>query len=251
MPRTSFDPRVHGFAFPNRWTLEDEERQQLDRIFVDYFTRRDFLGPVGDLVIPLGVRALRKQLESHLSPGYGLCGGMCFVALDHYMAGLPLPRGQNADDHPAPVSHLRTAIWERQLDSLVSDASRFLAWLVTLNYIPSAWPLQGGAAWLLAHSMEEWRRLKASVDVGRPVPIGLVRDTKHVYDNHQVLATGYDQADGTHGTIYLYDPNCPDQESTIRVEFGPLLLNGQESCGALAPLRGFFCETYIPRDPIG
>ena len=91
--------------------------------------------------------------------------------------------------------------------------------------------------------------MKTSVDAGRPVPIGLVRDARNVYENHQVLAIGYDEVDGTQRTIYLYDPNCPDRESTIRIHFGEQPLDGRESCGVAAVLRGFFCETYAPADP--
>ena len=80
------------------------------------------------------------------------------------------------------------------------------------------------------------------------MPIGLVRDAGNVYDNHQVLAIGYDEdADG--GMIYLYDPNCPDLESTIHITFGEHQLTGEESCGSSPVLLGFFCESYKPLDP--
>jgi hypothetical protein len=126
-----------------------------------------------------------------------------------------------------------------------------MAWLIALNYIPPAWPFRGGPAWLLARSKQEWRKLKASVDAGDPVPIGLVRDTKNVYDNHQVLAVGYDEADEAHGTIYLYDPNYPGSVSTISIEFGEQLLNGREDRDPAVRLRGFFCEAYTFSDPAG
>ena len=133
--------------------------------------------------------------------------------------------------------------------SIFRDGARFMAWLICLNYVPPAWPFWGGPAGLLARSKKEWQRLKTSVDAGQPVPIGLVRDARNVYDNHQVLAIGYDEGDGAQRTIYLYDPNCPDRESTVRIHFGEQLLDGRESCGVTAPLRGFFCETYAPADP--
>ncbi|MDY6876741.1 MAG: hypothetical protein SWK90_11145 [Chloroflexota bacterium] len=250
MPRTTFDPRVHGFAFGNTWALDEAEQQHLSNYFAASLTRRNSPGPVGGFLTSLGMRALRNPLESHLAPGYGLCGGMCFLALDFYKAGLPVPRGRDANDQPAPGTHLRHYIWKRQIDSIVSDGARFLAWLFFLNYVPPAWPFRGRTAWLLARSKEEWKTLKASVDVGAPVPIGLVRDAKNVYENHQVLAIGYDEADEAHGRIYLYDPNCPGQVSTISIEFGEQLLDGQETCGAIAPLRGFFCESYTFSDPV-
>ncbi|RLC89580.1 MAG: hypothetical protein DRI79_06515 [Chloroflexi bacterium] len=252
--RTAFDAQVHGFAFVNWWVLDEVERQRLYDTFAAYLTKGAILGaaafgPIGALLIPRAILALRNRMERDLAQGYGLCGGMCFTTLDFYKAGLPLPRGQDVNDQPAPGTPLRSYIWKRQVESLVSDGARFLAWLIALNYVSPAWPLHGGTAWLLAQSKEEWRKLKASIDAGDPVPIGLVRDTKNVFDNHQVLAIGYDEEDEAHGTLYLYDPNCPDRLSIISIEFGERLLDGRESCDAPAPLRGFFCENYSFSDP--
>ncbi len=249
MPRTGFDPQVHGFAFANHWRLTDEGRQRLPEVFDTYVARRRILGVVGLHLGSLGLRLLRSKLEGHLAPHYGLCGGMCFAALDFYRAALPLPRGRGADDQPEPGTWLYRYIWHRQLDSLVSDAMRFLVWLIVLSYVPAAWPFRGGAAWLLARSRREWRKLKASLDAGEPVPIGLVRDTRNVYENHQVLALGYDEIDQAHIAIALYDPNCPGGASTLSIEFGERSLDGREGCGAEAPLRGFFCEAYTPFNP--
>ena len=255
MTRTAFKSQMHGFAFENRWEFDDDEREQLHETFANYLKWGIILGaaafgPAGAIFIPRGIRALRDVMGSHLAPGYGLCGGMCFAALDFYhRTDFPIPRGQHRDDRPAPRTPLRSYIWKRQLASLVSDGARFLAWVIVLNYVPPVWPFRGGTRWLLARSKEEWRKLKASVDGGKPVPIGLVRDTKNIYDNHQVLAIGYDEADETHGTIYLYDPNCPDEVSTIKIKFGEQLLDGQEDCPTRAPLRGFFCEAYTPCEP--
>jgi hypothetical protein len=249
--RTGFDPRVHGFAFANRWIFDEVERRDLPNQFATHLIRRGLLGPLGPFLIPLAVRLLRGSLERHLAPGYGLCGGMCFAALDFYRAGLPLPRGAGPDDHPPSGTRLRSYLWQRQLDSLVDDGARFVAWPVRLNYVPRLWPLRGGLAWLLARSREEWRKLRAGLDAGAPVPIGLVRETGNVYDNHQVLAIGYEETDEAHGAAYVYDPNCPDVESVIHLDFGARSLHGRESCGQGPPLRGFFCETYAPQDPAG
>jgi len=252
--RTAFESQVHGFAFVNRWEFDDDEREQLHKTFANYLKWGTILGAAafglpGAIFIPRGIRALRDMMESHLAPAYGLCGGMCFTALDFHKAGIPLPRGQHRDDRPATGTSLRSYIWKRQVESLVRDGASFLAWLIALNHIPQSWPFGGGTSWLLARSKEEWKKLKASVDAGEPIPVGLVRDTKNVYDNHQVLAIGYDEADEAHGTIHLYDPNCPDEVSTISIEFGEQLLDGRETCDPSVRLRGFFCETYTPCDP--
>ena len=82
------------------------------------------------------------------------------------------------------------------------------------------------------------------------MPIGLVRDSKNVYDDHQVLAIGYGK-DEDGDLIYVYDPNCPNKESTIHITFDKPYLSGKESCSSpkTPPLRGFFCETYVPHEP--
>ena len=262
MTRTSFDPKKHGFAFINWWEFDADERERLHETFANYLKWGVIVGAAafglpGTLFAILGVRALRKTMESHLAPTFGLCGGMCFAALDFYhthKAGRPSLREQYPGGLPDTGEELRSYIWKRQLDSLVSleslpgDGARFLAWVIALNHIPRGWPFRGGPAWLLAQSKEEWPKLKRSLDQGEPMPIGLVRDAGNVYDNHQVLAIGYDEdADG--GTIYLYDPNCPDVESAIHITFGEHQLTGEESCGSSPVLLGFFCENYKPLDP--
>lgn len=254
MTWTAFDPQRHGFAFENRWEFKEEEWWPLRELFSDYLKwgvlfQEAAFGLTRAPFLPFGIRALRGKMESTSTPVYGLCGGMCFTALDFYKAGLPLPRGQHRNDRPASGTSLRRYIWKRQLESLVIDGTRFLAWLIVLSHVPLAWPFRGGPAWLLARSKEEWKKLKASLEAGEPVPIVLVRATESVFDYHQVLAIGYDEAETVHGTIYLYDPNCPDEVSTIEIEFGEQLLDGQEGCDPSMVLRGFFCEVYTFSDP--
>jgi len=245
---------MHGFAFVNFWVLDEEARRQLHETFARYLRLSIILGAAafglpGALLVPRAIRTLRDKLERDMARGYGLCGGMCFTVLDFYKAGLPLPRGKHAGDQPAGGTRLRDYIWQRQMDSLMPDASRFLAWLIILNHIPASWPFKGGPAWLLARSEREWQRVKASLDTGEPIPIGLVRETSNVFDNHQVLAIGYEERGKDQATLFVYDPNCPDQVSAISLTFGERMLHGQQSCGDVPPLRGLFCQTYKPRDP--
>ena len=248
--RTAFDPQGQGFAFANTWHLDEAERQYLGQDFTRYFLQRGTLGPLGPLVVPRVVRLVRGIVERHLGSTYGLCGGMVFAALDFHHAGLPLPRGQHAYDQPAPGTPLRRFIWRRQMDTLLQDALRFIAWTALLTRVPQRRPFDSGPSRLLARSRPQWRKLIAALDAGQPVPLGLVRDARNVFENHQVLAVGYEQLHERHATLFLYDPNCPDRESTIALEFGEQQLDGRESCPAQAPpLRGFFCEAYTPADP--
>jgi hypothetical protein len=249
MVKTTFDPQAHGFAFTNAWGFEQLERQRLRDLSASYLRWSTILGAAafglaGGALIPLGLIALRKKVEDGLGQGYGLCGGMCFAALDAYLASAPLQRGTHAHDHPAAGTPLRGYLWKRQIQSLSNDLPRFLAWLILLNYVPSSWPFKGGRGRLAAMSEREWDKLRCQLDAGRPVPLGLVRDTKNVFENHQVLATGYNQEGTRHGTIHVYDPNCPNVDSTIHLSFDQGQPVFEESCTASMPLRGFFCETY-------
>jgi hypothetical protein len=195
---------------------------------------------------------VQPGLEKSLGQVFGLCGGMAFAALDFHRAGLLAIDGQKAAVPPAPGTPLRRYIWRRQLDSLVGDALRFVSWAVTLNHVPTMGPIRGGAEALLARTRREWERLKAQLDAGHPMPIGLVRDVKELFQNHQVLALGYEEADVAHGTIYVYDPNCPGREALIQLTFGERALEGRENCSPDGPpVRGFFCEAYRPVDPQG
>jgi hypothetical protein len=255
MPRTAFDPKTHGFAFVNSWQFDDTERERLRDIFSEYLKWGTILGAAsfglgGALLALLGILALRNKIEKELAQGYGLCGGMAFTALDYYLASVPLPRGEHARDRPAGGTPLRSYLWKRQIDSLVKDLDRFLAWLIFLHYIPSFWPFGGGADWLLNRSHQEWQELQAKLDTGVPVPLGLVRHTTSVFENHQVLAIGY-EAGESEGTIWLYEPNYPDREPTIHLEFDAQarLIRLDESHTPSPGLRGFFCEVYTPLDP--
>ena len=250
LQHTAFDPQRKGFAFPNTFHLDEAERRYLGQDLTTYFLRRGALGPLGPLVVPRVVKLVRSRVERHLGSVYGLCGGMVFAALDFHYAGLGLPRGRHAHDQPAPGTPLRRFIWRRQLDTLLNDALRFVTWTALLTRVGQRCPFGGGPSRLLARSRKEWRRLTTALDAGQPAPIGLVRDARNVFENHQVLAVGYEQLDERHATLFLYDPNCPGQEASIALEFGEHMLDGRESCPAHAPpLRGFFCEAYTPVDP--
>lgn len=60
---------------------------------------------------------------------YGLCGGMCFSALDHYHAGLPIPPQTR---RPKFSTDLFNALVNRQLDSMEIPKGilRVLEWMI-------------------------------------------------------------------------------------------------------------------------
>jgi len=259
MAMTNFDPKVNGFPFVNSWDFDEVEREQFRSIIEQRLSRlREQGGAVfGRFAAVLARRAIvpiRDRLEDGLEMGYGLCGGMSYAALDFFRTGARPPwdadsTGIQFGVQPASGTRLRGYLWKRQLRSFFKDLDRFLVWMIWLKFMPWGWPFRGGPGWLTRASKAEWAKLKASIDAGNPIPLGLVRDSVSVFDNHQVLAIGYDEEDEDHGTIYLYDPNCPGRQSTIRVGFVSTVLDAEESCPGPQPLRGFFCEEYEPEEP--
>jgi hypothetical protein len=250
MSQTGFDPGQHGFAFGNSFSFDETERRLLRSTFARYLALSPVIGvvgmgPLGGLVAPIGVLVLRRAIASGLAEGYGLCGGMAFAALDAYQDAVTLP--QDAD-RPRPGGALRRYLWKRQIDSFARNLGRFLYWIALLHYLPARKPFRGGPAGLLARSQAEWAKLQGRLDQGQPVPLGLVRDTKNVFADHQVLAIGYEVEGEDVGTVHVYDPNCPGRVSQIEVAFSGEEAGLLERCAGGAALRGFFCEAYRPVD---
>jgi hypothetical protein len=155
----------------------------------------------------------------------GLCGGMAFAARDYFQAGRPPP----AEDVPPSEGPLYEYLVRRLFDSFglplgpvrylelmhpaLSDGETFLS---LLRLAPH------GRTWRLVR--EEWPRIRADIDAGRPCPLGLVRvkstDPFDLKENHQVLAYGYD-VEGPWVTLLVYDPNLPGRDdATISFDTG-------------------------------
>jgi hypothetical protein len=195
---TGFLPSKHGFPFPN-W----------------FAPGRRVLGPVR-------------------YPGGGVCGGMVFTALDHFLAGAPLPAGDPDDLLP----HL----WRRLLASwnLPFGVLRYYDWQrrpqQRVNELTAA----------------EWPRIKACLDAGLPAPLGLVQadgwHPRRLPLHHQALAVGY-ELDGDAVTLGCYDPNWPgDDTLTLAVD---LTAARPPAGGHAGPdLRGLFLTEYRRAEPV-
>jgi hypothetical protein len=150
---------------------------------------------------------------NHVSPGIvtkGLCGGMAMSALDYWRARIAIPTHTasdfDVDGVPTDGSKMCTYIYNRQIDSLFTSLS-VSRWIV----FPWADTPENYHKWA---TQDEFEVVKKQIDMGRPALLGLW-EMQHSFPplGHQVLCYGYDTSTIT---LFLYDPNLPDQEATLR-----------------------------------
>jgi hypothetical protein len=221
-----FLPSTHGFSFPNAW-------------------------PPGPTI---RVRGLDPRRFGFGDASAGLCGGMVMTVRDLYEAGLTASgRAQPENGSPA-----FDAIVRRQVQSL--DWLRVpLRYYDLMAFRPD--PPAGPAALLrrepprVASVAREWPRIRAELDAGHPVPLGLIRVASvspwDLPKNHQVLAWAYDAADdGSRITIRIYDPNHPGRDDVALVaaidpdDGRPLRDRVRLAQSTGEPLLGFFAQPY-------
>jgi len=161
---------------------------------------------------------------------YGLCGGMCFGALDYYARGSRVPDG---GEPPALGSPLYRFLVRRQVDSLSHPTvlPRIAGWMLAGAERVRRWTLE-----------RQLPRVLLAIDAGEPVVMVVLRETgiRDPTRNHQVVAIGY-SLDAGRLSILLYEPNHPLQEHAITV--------GDTGVGALAQTTGeavigFFVQRY-------
>jgi hypothetical protein len=172
----------------------------------------------------------------------GLCGGMVFAALDYWQAGRKPP-----EQRPAPGTPLYRFIVRRLVVSwhLPTGVARYYRWMTRSDADLARRSLAG-----------HWPRLRASLDDGFPVPLGVVtvagRDPLRLGANHQVLAYAY-TAEPSAVTLHVYDPNRGPADGAC-VRFGTALGSGAmfgHNLGISLPVRGFFVTGYRPAHPPG
>ena len=147
----------------------------------------------------------------------GLCGGMCYSALDYYFHRMPVPSQRYM---PSPAHALHSYLFRRQRTSVLDNADKW----AELKLNPGGardreffnWGLQVGSGRL--------GELRRNIDAGQPVVIGLLGmgNTK----SHQVVAIAYDLG-RYYGDlsrypedvrIVVYDPNYPRTSKTLRAD---------------------------------
>jgi hypothetical protein len=209
---TEFNPKVHGFKFVNRFQVPFSVMFPLP-----------FVSPIDlDKVI------------------YGLCGGMCFGALDFYRAGKPVPPVNKVDEIN---NRFLLYLWDRQLDSLkLTAVLKVMEWMLIED---------STAAGRIAQ--REIPKVKRRIDKGEPAVLALIRakGVSSPTQNHQVMVVGYDYDMETKDLVFqLYDPNHPGKSPTLEMN----LLKPSHSLGLTQStgekLRGFFVLDYRPQIPV-
>ncbi len=182
-------------------------------------------------------------LAAPLSPDFGLGGGMCWAALDRYLADRQLPA---LLERPRAGEPLYMELVQRQANTLANAGwAKLTEWQrrpdVGARFRP-------GVAEL---TRREWRRVKRRLDRGLPVLLFVIRARgpfANPSENRQVLAYRY-QVDGGRLTLWVYDPLRPGSDG---VRLGMNLsrrLPLDASFGERETVRGFFAVPYDRQAP--
>jgi hypothetical protein len=207
MPKADFEPGRDGFHYPNA--------------FVNVIAKLPGFG-----TIETG----------------GRCGGMAYAALDYWFNGrLPIP-ATNA--LPADGTLMADYVYRRLFDTyLVPSAINFITW--TLAGDAENFFHKGVTRWT---KEGEFPKLRAMIDEGKPQVLGLVKvtDLRHIGDDHQVVAYGYEDDGKGNLCAYVWDNRYPDQEVRLTTRKNAphwTLSAGDEDW------RGWFVQGYAPRRP--
>jgi len=150
----------------------------------------------------------------------GLCGGMVYAALDYYKANQTIPQQEH---RPAVHTTLHDYIYSRQVNSLTENLDKWAE--LGVNPLGARngeffnWGLQ-------AFNGGRIEELKASLNRGQPVPLGLWHADGYTGGDHQVLAIGYKMGrykgdlknNKEDFEIYIYDPNYPNETQTLKAD---------------------------------
>ncbi len=176
----------------------------------------------------------------------GLCGGMAAASLDYFFANRAIP---NQDYRPANSTILQSYLYNRQVDSIKSHLDKWTELGVNPGGARNTeffnWGLQAGVG-------KRITELRAHIDAGRPVAIGLQEAGT---GSHQVVAVGYDlgRYRGDLGNfktdfkIFVYDNNHPNELRTLVPDVNNQVYTYLESDETW---RTYFVQTnYAPKIP--
>ncbi len=171
---------------------------------------------------------------------FGLSGGMVYAALDTFNLGWGAP----PDTKPPAIGSVREYLSKREVEGLGAQNSA----LVKRFHLWQSYPASGPTG-LPQRSLGEFQRvLRPKLDNGVPVPVGVVRAQpgRPVWENREVLATGYFRK-GSQWVLELYDPAAPDR--TVYLFTGTLRETARrDGTGLIGKAwRGFFGITNYTR----
>lgn len=207
-------------------------------------------------MLPLTVPFLS---DSKVKGPYGLCGGMSAGAVDFLLAGREIIPDR---EPPKRGTRMHRYLFRRAMDSFAMGESilRFARWML----LPDE-----GRNGTQRLTLMEWEKIRAILDQNRLIPIGQLRAkadnfqkvSRDVWNNHQVMAYGYQENPDGSFELRIYDPNCPNDDNVTihieRVQVGEE--NGNPVYGLASyerdcwdqhrVLHGFFAMPYEPADP--
>jgi hypothetical protein len=216
-----FNPSTHGFKFQNNFSgipFLVHKNSIINGAIHNLFFRKNF---------------------------YGLCGGMCFTALDYFYSEKELPC---IDSPPKVGSSFHSYIFKRQ-NHTYGSSGKFIAKFIS-------WSLSSDAK-LQSRTREEFADIQASLNKNQPVVLGLVyvhiSRSIAIWSNHQVIAYRY-EVGSEKSTVYLYDPNSPGREDIVlelvRTKQGFECSQKKLQSNESIPVRGFFKIPYYPVSPL-
>lgn len=153
----------------------------------------------------------------------GLCGGMAYSALDYFNARMRIPQ---QDFMPAEGTTLQSYLYNRQVNSIERNVDKW----VEYGFNPGGARNREFFNWGLQFGGGRLGELRQRIDRGQPVPLGLQSCGDDCGcpggcpGSHQVLAVGYDLGRYTGNlnvnaedvSIFVYDPNFPNQILTLK-----------------------------------
>ncbi len=215
-----FLPSTHGLPWPNSYPTGTP-------VFLMH-------SPLGTLGVPDASR--------------GLCGGMIFTVMDMHHHGIStIP--------PSPEKPVFEYICHRLLTSwgLPFGWAKYWDWQ---NRPDRTTPRLFGRTGVLELTLQtEWPKIRAGLDDGQLVAVGLVNirgwQLTKLGLNHQVLIYGYDFDESTTEVIlHTYDPNYPgDDTITMRFKLNSLEqdMPVRVTHSLTGPtIRGLFYTDYRP-----
>ena len=185
---TEFLPSKHGFHFPNAFRFK---------------TTIEFKNGIFDHFVP------KDYYTYQIDEGYGLCGGMALGAHEYFVQKRKIPKDKKA---PKKGDKLYDFVLDRLYVSFgqprFSELTQALSWWGSIEYKETL---------LEEDTRKELERITNKIDQKEPVQLMLIYQTKTTgspWDNHQVLAYGYEK-DYSSIRFFIYDPNKPDRDDIV------------------------------------